>query len=132
MSPTPRLLHPVPVEMKLGVVADTLFDEDAREPVQQMKRATTVVVDGQPNKSVTTINLRFEKGGRQEGEDAYIIFRTQDLAAKSVVLDAYVNVVKVGLVAVDLYISRVTWEGHYDGKATLAKVFFTDRKPSRN
>ncbi|KKN30264.1 hypothetical protein LCGC14_0835790 [marine sediment metagenome] len=128
----PNLIHPVPVEIQQIDLGGTFMDPDAREPVQHATRATTVTVPGQPRWN-SQLTKGHERGGRTESAIGYVVFRTLDLNANSVVLQVNDRFKKIGTVDTDVFIERLEHTGHYpdQGGPTLVKAHFTDRQPSK-
>lgn len=129
--PYPRLLHPVPVQLEQIDRGATVYDTDAREPVQQAARKTVVTIPGQASYG-SRADLKFSAGGPQEGEDGFITFRKLDLDARSITLHVNDRIVKVGAVVHDAYITRIQPMGHYpEFNSTLVRAYFSDRQPSK-
>jgi hypothetical protein len=128
----PNLLHPVPISVEKIDRASTYYDPDAREPIQQAARATTVVVQGQVNWG-TQKGLEPAKAGPREGATGYVLFRRVDLDAAGVTLEDNDRFAKLGDVETDVYVDRLEWEGHYpdQGGPTLVKAYFSDRQPAK-
>lgn len=133
MARYPRLLHPVDVRIEQIDTASTVYDEDAREPIQQAARATVVTVKGQA-KYGTAQEAEYEAGGLRQGERGYVLFREKDLSAASLTLNINDRFTKIGRVDHDVYISRLEPLGHYGrhGGNTLVKAYFADRQPSKH
>jgi len=128
----PRLIHPVAILVEPSVVAETIYDEDAREPVQHLRRAASVELPGQVNWGQSA-DLEMTEGGAVMGADGYIVFLKEDLDALSVTLKINDRIKKTGWNVVDLYIVRLQWMGHYPdmGGATLLRAWFRDRAMTR-
>lgn len=128
----PNLIHPVPVRIQQIVTGDTMYDEDFREPIQNSKRSTTIVVPGQP-KFTDEGSLSISEGGVRPITDGHIIFRYIDLNRKSITLSLNDRFVKIGHVVCDLYIVRLVPVGEYPehNGPTMVKAYFVDRQPSR-
>jgi len=128
----PNLIHPVPIDVEQWVEAETIVDDDFREPVQQAARAVVTTVVGQPRWGI-------EKGlqptiiGAEAESDGYVLFRYKDLEAAGIELKTNDRFIKIGKIVTDVYITKLRPEGHYtdQGGATLVKAFFADREPSR-
>lgn len=130
--PIPNLIHPVPIRIQQIDSGETVYDDDLREPVQQSTRSAIVVVDGQVRWGLDK-SYRSERRGAQEDSDGYVLFRYVDLEAKGITLNREDRFLKLGTLDVDVYITSLRPEGHYDdvGGPTLVKAFFADRQPSR-
>lgn len=128
----PNLIHPCDVKIKQILKSSTIMDEDAREPVQQAKRAATKTVPGQP-KWGQQYGLGAGKAGAVEGSDGYVLFRKIDLDAASVTLQPNDRFVQIGHVMTDVYIIKLEWCGHYQDQSgpTMVKAHFADRQPSK-
>lgn len=132
--PIPNLIHPVPVSIQVLDRTETFYDDDFREPVQQAARASTVIVSGQIKWGVDE-EKGSQRGGVVEGSDGYVLFRLVDLAAATppVTIKREDRFLRLGTVDVDVYVTALRYEGHYDdvGGPTLVKAFFQDRQPAR-
>lgn len=130
--PIPRLIHPVNVRIAQISKAATVYDNDAREPVQQARRAAIKAVQGQVLWG-TAKGLEVVRGGAGESADGYVLFRLVDLRAKSITLQQNDRIVQMGTVETDVYIIKLRYEGHYPDQSgpTLVKAFFADRQPSK-
>jgi hypothetical protein len=128
----PNLIHPVPVTIRQLNKAGTLMDNDFREPVQQAVHVSDKTLSGQISWSVKDA-MAFTRGGVQESSDGYVLFRSIDLEAASIVLHDNDRIIKLGNIDVDLYIVRLKPCGHYPDAtgATMVKAYFADRQPSR-
>lgn len=128
----PRLIHPVVVVVEPSVVAETYYDEDAREPVQHLKRSATVELPGQVSWGESQ-NLEDTAGGAVLAADGYVLFLREDMDALSLELKINDRVKKLGWNEVDLYLVRLQWIGHYPdmGGATMLRAWFRDRSMVR-
>jgi len=124
----PNLIHPVPVELEQLSTASTFYDEDAREPVQQVARATKVTLSGQVSWGEDE-GLQMEATGRAETATGYVLFRRIDLAAVAVTIRINDRFTKLGGIVTNVYVVRLQWLGHYpdQGGPTLLKAWFQDR-----
>lgn len=131
MPKYPRLLHPVVIELEQISTADTIYDDDAREPVQQAASKTVVEVPGQV-KYGSEKELSYEMGGRRENERGYILFLTRDLEARSVILQPNDRITKIGNVTQMAFITRLEPTMHYPEWGNCGvKAHFADRFPSK-
>lgn len=128
--PIPMLLHPIPVSIQVSLPDDTFYDDDFRETVQQSARASTVIVNGQPKWGKDQA-LDMQRGGAREDSIGYVLFRYVDLSYKSVELKRGDRITKIGTIDVDVYITELLPEAHWDdqGGPTIVKAFFIDRQP---
>jgi len=121
----PRLIHPVPVEILPVDRAATLWDADFNEPVNggPVQYGGAFLVAGQ---------IRYDKLAQQEmvadGESpvssGHIVIKASD-AAKIKKSD---KIVRVGGIAVELYVTEIRPGGTYGGNAHLAFVRFSSRR----
>lgn len=127
----PNLIHPVPVTICQKVTATTVFDEDAREPIGDVERDSSVVVNGQA-KWRSQFDVDMEAGGIEESADGYVLFRRVDLVAAGIELQTFDRITKIGTIDTDVYITRLEWTAHYpdQGGPTLVKAHFVDRQPA--
>lgn len=130
--PYPRLLHPVPVLIEQIDTGATVYDEDAREPVQQAARKVVVTVPGQASYG-SAASLTPGAGGIREDEDGYVTFRQRDLDARSVALAVNDRFTSIGGVGHDAYVTRLQPMGHYpEFGNTLVRAYFADRQPAKH
>ena len=128
----PSLIHPVPIVIVQGDTSATLYDEDAREPVQQLSRSTPITLQGQVKMGATE-EVEMERQGVAEGADGYVLFRKIDLDALGVTLAPNDRFTKFGHVETDVYILKLQPMGHYtdQGGHTLIRAWFEDRTPAK-
>lgn len=135
--PIPNLLHKTRITIRQQNRGGTVYDDDAREAIQKVKKEADVAVQGQVSflgEGRGDQNLSFHTRGRQEEGLGYIMFRFVDLRQLGIELSVNDQIVQMGHRAVDFWILRLTPMGHYadqDG-ATLLKANFEDRKPARD
>lgn len=130
--PLPRLLHSVVIEIQQIDRTGTFQDDDAREPVQIVKRNITKQLPGQV-KWGSQYNLEPTKVGPTENSDGYVLFRKVDLDSQSITLKSQDRIIKMGHVETDVYIVNFEWIGHYTDQVgpTMLKAYFIDRQPSK-
>jgi hypothetical protein len=130
--PVPRLLHPVPVELKQVELSKTLMDEEAREPVQHAARSTIFKLQGQV-RWTRVKSLNVEAGGVVNGADGYVLFSYADLSKAGVVLNINDQFTKIGGLVTNVYITMLEPLGHYPnlGGPGLVKAYFRDRDPTK-
>jgi len=128
----PNLLHAVPVELVQIDTASTLWDEDAREAVQQASRSTPITLQGQVKWGAVE-EVEMERQGVAEGADGYVLFRKIDLDALGIVLAPNDRFTKIGHIETDVYILKLQPMGHYpdQGGHTLVRAWFEDRTPAK-
>lgn len=131
--PVPNLIHPVPVELEQIDKGSTVYDDEAREPVQTISRSEKKTLKAQVlwggHEEATST-----KAGLQEGERGYVLFRQKDLNKAGVTsIETGDKFVKLGLISTLVFVTRQVPMGHYPsaGGHTLLKVFFADRAPAR-
>lgn len=130
--PAPRLIHPVPVTIHQIDKGATLYDEDAREPIQAAARFASKTLDGQV-KWFDQFNEKNTRVGTIEEAAGYVLFRQIDLTAQSIVLQNEDRISRIGTRDTDVYITRLLPVGHYpdQGGHTMVKAYFGDRQPSK-
>lgn len=128
----PRLLHPINITIEQTDEANTVYDEDTREPVQQSTRRVTAVIQGQVQWGFSN-NYTSQPQGAQETSDGYVLFRYRDLEAQGITLKREDRISKMGHLDVDVYISKLMPMGHYGDQngATMVRAYFQDRQPSK-
>jgi len=128
----PNLLHPIPIQVSQLDTSGTLYDDEAREPIQQATRSSVVTIPGQV-KYGSSREASFHLGGLRENERGYVLFRQVDLDAQSVTLKINDRIVKIGQITQSADITRIEPMGHYPDQngASLIRVYFSDRAPSK-
>lgn len=130
--PLPRLLHPVNIQIQQWIPGETMFDDEAREAIKQVKLAPLVICPGQVSWN-TKDEVVLDAVGSKLVANGYILFRYVDLKARNITLNVQDNIKKIGWQTVNLFIISDKPCGHYadqDG-ASLVKAYFSGRHPSR-
>jgi len=130
--PIPNLIHPVPITIQTLDQANTIYDDDMREVVQQSVRAANVVVPGQVKWGLDQ-SFQSRREGPKEDSDGYVLFRLVDLNAAGVEVKRETRLIRLGTIDTDVYVTALQYQGHYpdQGGPTLVKAFFKDRQPAR-
>lgn len=125
-------MHPIPVTIKQINVAETLYDEDTKEPIGASERTDTFIVPGQPNWS-TKDYVTYDDGGTLLTSRGYVLTRYVDMDAISYSPKRQDLITSIGKHEVHLYLMSTTPIGHYPSLngAAFLKLWFTDRQPSR-
>lgn len=123
----PNLIHPIDVTIEQINRAATVYDEDAREPIQAAARSAAVVLPGQPNWNAGK-RLEPTAEGPVDKAQGYMLFRQVDLAAAGIALQINDRLRAQGR---ELYIVRLQPMGHYDGVSKLLRAWFADREPAK-
>lgn len=128
----PKLIHPCNISIGRIDRSVTLYDEDAREPLQQAARLVSVTVPGQVSWA-DTLRMETGKGGVIYNAQGYVLFRKADLDLAGFVVQINDRISKMGHVETDVYVERLEWVGHYPDQngPTLLKAYFSDRLPSK-
>jgi hypothetical protein len=128
----PRLIHPCSITIKRVDHGTTLYDEDAREPLQQATRLTSVTIQGQVSWADTS-QKDTGRSGVLLNAQGYVLFRKLDLDAAGFAIQINDRISKMGHVETDVYVERLEWIGHYtelEGP-TMIRAYFSDRLPSK-
>lgn len=130
--PVPNLLHPVDCTISRIDRAGTLYDTEAREPVQAAKRAVSVVVPGQA-KWFSENELNVQAAGPDKVSRGYVLFRKVDLDARGFMIAVDDRITGQGFLIDEVYIIRIEPIAHYpdQGGATMFKAHFSDRNPAK-
>ena len=131
----PRLIHAIPVVLKLRDKSDALMDADSGEPIGNVDGL--IVSDLEAQVSWRNTEVRVDGVGNTEIMDGYLLFRLIDLANHdpSITLVGGERVVSVGsgiaLVSMNHFLWRIQRRGHYpdQGGHTLQKWWFKDKQP---
>lgn len=130
--PLPNLIHPIDITLEQLDTAATIFDPDAREPLQAAARSTSVLLKGQPRWS-SQKQLEVAGFGPADQVRGYVLFRYVDLNALSIVLKKNDRIIMQGQLVDEVYIVRIEPMAHYPDQngASLLKAWFTDRLPAK-
>lgn len=127
--PIPNLIHPVSILLSQIEYSTTDFDEEFREPVQNVNRAVTQTIPGQV-KWAHDKKVFYMRQGKKLEADGYVLFRYVDLSAKTVTLNIGDRILQTGKQNLtNVYIVHLQPIGHYtdtDG-STMVKAFFEDK-----
>lgn len=127
MPPNPRLLHPVPVIIEVRDLSQTIFDDDAREPVRQVERSTAVTVNAQILWDFRNDPKPLE-GGLEYLESGYILVKLTEIRALGLDFKFGDRITKIGDLDTELYITRSRPMAHYPPNgAALMRYYFGDR-----
>ena len=135
--PIPRLLHKTLITLRQQDKVNTMYDDDAREAVQIVKKAAEKKLHGQVSFAGAGRGAKIQtymRRGVETKAKGYVLFRFIDLDAHGIELALNDQIVQMGRMAVDYWIVMLTPEGHYadTNGATLVKAHFDDRMPARN
>lgn len=128
----PTLIHGVDITIEQIDRSATLYDEDAREPIQHAGRKTQVVVKGQPHWR-SEERLRVDAAGPTGDAQGWVTFRYADLDAQGIALEINDRIVKMGRTVTEVYVVRLEPKAQYpdqDGPSLL-RVWFSDRRPAK-
>lgn len=131
----PRLLHPIPVVIERLDTDNTIYDENAREPIGLAARKTSVTIDAQISYDSSQIVSEFY--GNTIKTNGYLIFRRVDLESANIMPVLEDKIVKLGTgdaaVTTALYIVGIDYRAHYpdQGGWTLLKCWYSDKQPSK-
>lgn len=132
--PLPNLIHPINCTLQVLDTANTIFDPDAREPLQASERLADVIVQGQP-RWVSQKQLEAAGFGPSDAVRGYVLFRFIDLtnAIPPIALKINDRITLQGSLADEVYIVRLEPTAHYpdQGGASMVKAWFTDRQPAK-
>lgn len=126
----PNLIHPVWATIQKADRTTTAYDEDAREPIRSVDRATVRVQAQVRYRSLSDPD--WLAIGPAENAKGYLLFRHLDLSRLGYTPKRGDRVTKLGKRVVEYYFLDEDPAGHYpdqDGY-TLLKVYFEDRRPS--
>lgn len=136
--PLPNLIHPVNIEWEPLQRAQTIVDDDFREPIQQGNRSVRYNVPGQVNWKTGDDMANPRNFGSESEADGYILFRWVDLEAAGAPIPKQGDrVIATGSgnrrYVVDVYVIRVQPMGHYPDQRgpSLFRAWFKDRSPSK-
>lgn len=135
--PYPRLIHPIPVWVRLRNQSDTKFDPDTNEPIGKVARNEPVKLQCQVNKK--SFELVMSKEGKKLKEDGYLLFLRKDLNERGIDINEGDEITQIGegeyeRTGLNLYFNNIVDRGHNPnfGGSTMIKAYFTDKKPVRH
>lgn len=132
----PRLIHPLPTEVRSVNRNATIQDDGYNEPVQVVEYDPIFTVPGQW-KWLSDKELRTQDIGAVDYSTGYVLFRFVDLRALGKEIKTGDRIVAYGTGAartpLDVYVTKLRYEGHYPDQhgPALVKAFFNDRAPER-
>lgn len=140
--PQPKLIHPLNIVIKPLDTSTTIYDANAREAIQIVKRKVTITIAGQVEYRDFTqhaqSDARYEKQGFVGEERGYILIRYIDAAQLGYVPAIGDEITMIGLDTLTpqstiAFVHRLKPCMHYPrfGK-TAVKLYFADRKPAIN
>jgi len=114
---------------------DTVFDDEAREPLQQSERDAAITLKGQP-KFLSSTDITANLGGPLESSSGYVVFRKTDLdnaPSGPIVLQNNDRITQIGHIEFDVYIMRIEPFANYPDTQgpSLFKAWFADREPGK-
>jgi hypothetical protein len=131
----------VPISVQPIDRSNTISDDDAREPIQIVKRVADISIMAQVEYREFATHgtlAQFDEGGLLEGEAGYVAIRTVDYLAASwtPAIGDRISVIGTDTLAEKtskVYVTRLKPFAHYPIVGALGlKLYFTDRKPSHN
>jgi hypothetical protein len=130
--PTPNLIHPINCTLERIDKAATIYDEDAREPVQRASRFDAIQISAQPH-WFSERELQTLAQGPNDSSRGYLLFRYVDLLSAGIMVQINDRVTMQGHLPTEVYITRTQPMGHYPDQngASLLKAWFTDRNPAK-
>ena len=131
--PYPRLLHPVPIELRQLNRSTTAWDDKAREPIGRAIRDKAVVLQAQVMYNRIELPIADFEGVRHDSKGK-LLFRFIDLAAAGVTIARGDKITKIGNRDCDFFVSYFEDAGHYPeytGAVFLA-AWFVDRDPGES
>ena len=127
----PNLIHPIPIVIEPIDRTNTVYDEEAREPLRNAARKTTVTVPGQIQPLEASSFLGF-RGGPARDYKLRIIFRIVDCQRRGWEPKRGDRITKMGSETTELYVMALGPAAHYpdmNGR-TLYNLYIADRRPS--
>lgn len=125
----PRLQNTLIVVIKQKLPAQTLMDDNAREPIKKVKRSEALNLRAQVVRS-KFFSERFQEGGQGGPTDenrGYMIFDLSELATAGVTLQRGDKITSIGGVAMSAYLSKREHFGVHQGRSTLEVWDYEDR-----
>jgi hypothetical protein len=125
-----RLYHTVEITVSPVDTAATDYRTRAREPVLQVARATTLIIDAQVE---WTERRRPNQGrsGREDKSIGYLVVLTRDLTTKGWTPTPGDKIVSIPDRPGTYYVTSATPHAHRRGKPRTMHVAFTDKVPAK-
>jgi hypothetical protein len=135
--PLPRLLHPVRTHIEPINKAQTTYDSDAREPIQNVTREARIVIPAQieyrknPNGTPGMEMPSMTPGGAFLMQVNYLLIRRKDADALGYSPAVSDRIAKIGHMDVDLYVKWMQPIAHYPDQNgwSLLRLYCQDREP---
>ena len=126
----PRLLNPTFCKYERIDEGSTVFDPIRREATNFVKRKRVIDRLGQFVwiSSEAGSKLEIDPSGRHERQTARVVHLVEDFEAISEELRVNDKLIEVGGMELSLYVWRVDFTSHYEGKFTLMEVSLKDRR----
>ena len=127
---SPRLIHPVRVILDQIDKGSTAFNENAREPVREVKRKRLEIQAQIKWDSMDDPEAR--RAGIGLNQSGYFLVQLEDVVEQGIEFHRGDKVVQIGpMVFEDLFVTGFQPMGHYQQGATLLKVMFRNRDEQR-
>lgn len=125
----PSLLNPTTIVVSQVDETETQFDPIRRTPINRVARQTEFSVQAQIKWSVSPASSQPmpSQVGVDEQQQSYAIVLKKDLDGLGKTIQRGDLIKKVEDIDTQLYVLRVEYGSHYDGKFKLVKVVFEDR-----
>ncbi len=128
------LISPSPVVVEQLDKSATVYDDDLREPVAAVRRATQVTLQAQISwtRNKRTGFHEGAQGGPQDEATGYFVFMRRDVARAGVTLQRGDRVVSTAgqLLEPPVFLLAEQRAGHLSGVANLEIWDVTDKRPS--
>lgn len=132
MSELPVLLFPIVARIRRIQKTATVYDHVRREPVNTVTRTPEYEIPCQclwadPNQVQANLPMP-EATGVNEQQLGYIVLRVVDIEALPVTIDRGDEITKLADRVVSLFVQRVTFHDHRNGRFQLLRAYFADRR----
>ena len=134
MSIIDCLIEPSEIIIEQLDKASTIYDDDAREPIKQVRRSPQVTLEAQVSWTRNRqVGYKFgAQGGAQDEAVGYLVFMRRDVAAAGVTLSRGDRIITVAgqEVVPKLFLTKEQRAGHLAGEANLEIWDMSDKRPS--
>ena len=128
------LIEPSDIVIEQLDKSSTIYDEDSREPIKQVRRSVPVLLEAQVSWSRTkrTGFSRGAQGGVSKEASGYLVFMRRDVADAGVTLARGDRITSIADGAVDpvLFLTGEQKAGHLSNVANLEIWDFSDKQPT--
>ena len=128
------LIEPSEIVIQQLDKGSTLYDEDTREPIKQVRRSSPITLSAQVSwtRSQKTAYKFTGQGGPQNERQGYLVFLRRELVAAVVTLQRGDKILSMAGRPRIAYLINEQFAGHHSNDPNLEFWDFVDKEPSSN